>query len=206
MVFVLPFGIIINHLKMIVKKAFLILMSIFLIWQSYKLIGKVNALQIDSWVAASIFGFLLNLFITGIFAFSGFALPTQKLLPSSYYEINNPLKLKRTFNLLKVGLFRKFLLATFWKDKDQRKKYFNGKAKGIKNLVTQSQKSEFGHLIPFIIISIVSIFFLFEGKIKLVVIIVVINCFFNWYPIILQRHHRMRVDKILKRNNNRLIF
>jgi hypothetical protein len=181
------------------KKILLILASIFLTFQSYKLIGIVNELQVDSWVAALIFAFLLTFFVTGIFAFLGFALPTQKLLPEPYYNIKSSGRLNKIFIVFKVNLFRKFLLVTFWKNRDKRKRYFNGRVDGINNLITQSKKAEFGHLIPFVLLSILALFFITKGFIKLSIVILLINCLVNWYPIVLQRHHRMRVTKILNK-------
>ena len=135
----------------------------------------------------------MNLFVAGIFAFSGFAFPTQKILPISYYIIYHPKKLKRLYKLLRVNLFRQFILATLWKSQKQRKKYFNGTENGISNLTEQSMKSEFGHLIPFIIISFVSSYLILIGLVKLSVFTLLINLIGNLYPIILQRHHKMRI-------------
>jgi len=142
----------------------------------------------------------MNLFVAGIFAFSGFAFPTQKILPISYYIIYHPKKLKRLYKLLRVNLFRQFILATLWKSQKQRKKYFNGTENGISNLTEQSMKSEFGHLIPFIIISFVSSYLILIDLVKLSVFTLLINLIGNLYPIILQRHHRMRIQ-ILRKSN-----
>lgn len=60
-------------------------------------------------------------------------------------------------------------------------------------------KSEFGHLIPFLILSIVSIYLLMVGLSKLAVFTLLINVIGNFYPIILQRHHRMRIQLIEER-------
>ncbi len=182
-----------------IKKILLSLATCFLIWQSYVLLFNIDNLITDSWGLTIFIAWIINLFITGIFAFSGFAFPTQKLLPQSYYHIHNPKRLKKTYELLGVDLFRKILLATIWKSQKQRKKYFDGKEKGISNLVEQSEKSEFGHLIPFIIICFICIYLITIGAIKLAVISLLINLIGNLYPIILQRHHRMRIQIIRKR-------
>lgn len=141
----------------------------------------------------------MNLFVAGIFAFSGFAFPTQKILPISYYIIYHPKKLKRLYKLLRVNLFRQFILATLWKSQKQRKKYFNGTENGISNLTEQSMKSEFGHLIPFIIISFVSSYLILIDLVKLILFTLLINLIGNLYPIILQRHHRMRIQILRKK-------
>ena len=117
-------------------------------------------MDVQSWGLIIVVAWLLNLFITGIFAFAGFAFPTQKLLPNAYYQIYQPQTLVKAYKFLGVELFRKMLLATLWKSKKQRKKYFNGKKNGIENLIEQSMKSEFGHLIPFLLISLISIYLL----------------------------------------------
>lgn len=164
---------------------------------------NIHNLETSSWGVIIFVAWIINLFITGIFAFSGFAFPTQKLLPKSYYKIYHPKRLKKTFELLKVNLFRKMLLASFWRSQRQRKKYFDGKKNGILNLEIQSMKSEFGHLIPFIIITCVSIYLIAIGAIKLAVVSLLINLIGNLYPIILQRHHRMRIQIIRKSNSQK---
>lgn len=147
-------------------------------------------------------GWLINMFITGVFAFLGFAYPTQKLLPLSYYRIQNPTKLQLIYNTMRVDWFKKFLLATFWRNQNQRKKYFNGKRAGVSNLAVQSMKSEFGHLIPFIIINVVSVYLLAINLYALSIFTFILNVIGNLYPIILQRQHRMRIQYIYERQRN----
>ena len=150
-----------------INKILLLIASIFLIWQSIDLIINIDNFIINSWWSIFLSSFFINLFITGIFAFSGFAFPTQKLLPNSYYQIQDPKKLKKIYEAFQVHMFRRILLATIWKSKKQRKKYFNGTENGIPNLEEQSRKSEFGLLIPFIIISFVAIYLFIIGLIKI---------------------------------------
>ncbi len=182
-----------------IKKVLLSIATIFLIWQSYDLLRMIDKLELNSWGLILFTAWIINLFITGIFALSGFAYPTQRLLPKSYYTIYHPKRLKKTYDALRVNLFRQMLLATLWKSKKQRGKYFNGKMNGISNLVEQSMKSEFGHLIPFIILCFVSVYCFGIGAIKLGIFTFLINLIGNLYPIILQRHHRMRIQLIRKR-------
>lgn len=187
------------------KKVLLALASVFLIWQTVKLLSTIHEFNLDSIFGWFIIAWIINLFITGIFAFAGFAFPTQKLLPESYYRIKKPKKLQAGFELLKVDLFRKFLLATFWRNQQQRKNYFNGKKDGIATLVEQSMKSEFGHLIPLIIITIVCGYFVQINLITLTIFTLLFNIIGNLYPIILQRHHRMRIQLISERQQARKV-
>lgn len=186
-----------------IKKILFSLASIFLILQSYKLLTTIENFKMESFGLVIFIAWLINMFITGIFAFAGFAFPTQKLLPKSYYKIYHPKKLKKIYKILRVDLFRQMLLATLWKSKTQRKKYFNGKKSGIPNLIKQSMKSEFGHLIPFVIISFISAYLIAIGLIKLGIFTLLINFMGNFYPIILQRHHRMRIEIIRKRQQRK---
>ena len=187
-----------------VKKIGYSLLSLFLIYLSYQLLGNVQATKTDLWGVTFFNGWIINMYITGIFAFAGFVFPTQKLLPQSYYTIYQPQKLKKAYNLLKVDVFRKLLLATFWKNKEQRKKYFNGKVDGISTLEKQSMKSEFGHLIPFILLNMISLYLVSVDLTKLSLTCFLFNIIGNFYPIILQRHHRMRIQLIRQRHERRI--
>lgn len=186
-------------MKILVKKILLSLACIFLIWQSYELLRNISRVEMyaTGWIIFT--AWILNLFITGIFAFAGFAFPTQKLMYGSYYTIRRPDLLIKAYNLIGVKFFRLLLLATLWKSQKQRKKYFDGRKNGILNLQEQSQKSEFGHLIPFIILSALSLYFLFSDTPKLGLFAMIINIAGNFYPIILQRHHRLRIQNMRNR-------
>lgn len=182
-----------------IKKILLTAASIFLIWQSYNLIAQIHHVEKNNWGLLIFVGWVLNMFITGIFAFAVFAYPAQRLLPKSYYEIKQPNRLNKWFKLLKVEVFRTFLLATVWRNKAQQKRYFNGKKEGLQNLVTQSEASEFGHILPFFLISFLTIYLIAIGLWKLAIATFLFNVIGNFYPVLLQRHHRMRISRILKR-------
>ncbi len=180
------------------KKILFIAMSIFLVSQSYNLLLNVSYTSGKSWGYLFLAAWIITLFITGIFAFAVFALPVERLLPKSYYTVRQPKQLKKWCKTLKIEWFRKALLATLWRSKSQRDKYFNGRLDGIENLELQSKKSEFGHILPFIIINLVCVYFLIFGYFRLTLLTLIINIIGNFYPVLLQRHHRMRIA-ILKR-------
>jgi hypothetical protein len=143
-----------------------------------------------------VIAYLLTLFVTGVFAFVGFAYPTSRLLPNAYYKIKNPRALNRTFKILGVKYFQALLLLTFWGTKKNRIKYFNGTKAGLNNFIYQTKQSEFGHFAAFIIITALSLILLVYGYSLLVLFITIINIIGNLYPIILQRSHRIRIEKI----------
>lgn len=183
-----------------VKKILFSIFSIFLIFQSIKLNGLTVAMDADFWGFNILLGVLVNIFVTGVFAFSGFVYPTQRLLPNAYYKVSNVSFQKKIYKLLRIDLFRKFLLVTFWRKSEMQKTHFDGTRKGIDNLILQSKKSEFGHLIPFIILLCLSLYWIGLGQWKVGIVTTIINLVFNLYPVFLQRQHRMRVQFIRERH------
>jgi len=145
---------------------------------------------------AIIVSFLLNLYITGVFALPGFVIPTNRLLPSNYYKLTNPTLLVKVYKVMGISYFRNILLVLFWGRENNRKKYFNGTKSGLKNFIYQSKQSEFGHSISFVCILLISIVLLFKGYYSLVGVTTIINIIVNLYPLILQRYHRVRIEKL----------
>ncbi|WP_296704557.1 hypothetical protein [Algoriphagus sp.] len=186
-------------IKLILKKIFLSLGSIFLFYRSYELIINWEKIQSTTNAEILIFSILANLFILGSFALVGFAWPTYTLLPEKYYKIRDPRQLLKFGKKIGVPLFQKFLLLTFWRDQNQRKRYFDGTKSGIRNWIKESKSSEFGHLIPFIILLGLSIWSLLLGFWKIALVNFVLNSVANFYPIVLQRMHRARINKIIAR-------
>ncbi|WP_082921541.1 hypothetical protein [Lewinella sp. 4G2] len=179
------------------KKAALLLASLFLGYQSFALVHSLSDLTWNSWWLTLLMPVLLNLFVTGTFAFAGFALPTHRLLPEAYYHVRSPKQLLRWCQRLGVEQFRQFLLATFWRDRKQQAKYFDGTIAGVGHLDQESRKSEFGHLLPLLIISGVVVYLFVLGAVVPALVTLVINVIFNFYPILLQRHHRMRIQRMM---------
>ncbi len=98
--------------------------------------------------------------------------------------------------MLRVEVFRKFLMFFFWGKEKNRKKYFNGTRSGIQNFVYQTKQSEFGHLAALIAIGVLSIILVSHEYYLMAVLATGINFIGNFYPVILQRHHRMRLGNL----------
>jgi hypothetical protein len=180
------------------KKILLPLASLFLCYRFALLMLHLISSESDEYsnIEGFVIAFLLTLFITGIFAFPGFAYPTNKLLPDEYYKIKKPKKLNYVSKVLGVRYFKLVLLIAFWGWKKNRKKYFNGTKKGLKNFVFQTKQAEFGHLGAFIVILISSVILFINGHMYVVLIMTALNILGNMYPIILQRIHRARVHRL----------
>lgn len=182
----------------IIQQILFIGMSIFLIWQSYGIFMGLEFVENPSWSLQLVFALIFNLFITGIFAFAGFALPIEKVMPLNYFKIDDPKKVNFWFKKLKGESFRIFLLKTVWRKKANQKKFFDGTISGLKDFEIQTQKSEFGHLIPFVIISLICVYFVTRGFWWAIFFTMLVNVIFNFYPILLQRHHRARLARLKK--------
>jgi hypothetical protein len=73
---------------------------------------------------------------------------------------------------------------------------FDGTRSGFNNLIYQSKQSEFGHLIPFIALTLIALFCLIKGFWISALVILGINVIGNYYPIPLQRMHRYRITRM----------
>ena len=178
------------------RKLLLTSASLFLLWQSCKLAPQLVDLHDASAPLLIFVAWVYCLFVTGIFAFAGFAYPTERLLPEGYYTITNPPGLRRWYRILRVDWFRSALLATLWRSKEQGRRYFNGRRDGIGHLRQQSMKSEFGHLVPFLLLSAYAGYLSFRAAYVLAAAVFVINVVGNLYPVLLQRYHRMRLQRL----------
>jgi len=182
------------------KKVAFPVFSIFLGYQTYKITTFLTTTSPDrlSVLITFVLAYLLTLFITGVFAITGFAYSTHRLLPESYYTVRHPALLKKVYRLLGVKYFRLLLMVAFWGRKKNRKSYFDGTKKGLHNFIYQTKQSEFGHIASFAAIVFLSVVFLSKGYSLMVLLMTLINVIGNLYPVILQRYHRLRIQKIQK--------
>lgn len=186
----------------ILKKILFPIFSLFLVFRTIELIKNLSTSNPNdfSFLEFLVISFLLTLFITGVFAFLGFAYPTSKFLPDDYYKIKNPKRLNQLYKILGVKYFRIFLLLIFWGRNKNRQKYFDGNRKGLLNFIYQAKQSEFGHLSALVSILIVSVYLLVHGYTLLSTVITLLNIIGNLYPVLLQRYHRIRIEKITRYN------
>jgi len=75
----------------------------------------------------------------------------------------------------------------------------------LKDFSTQTKQAEFGHLAAFVSILLVSIVLLYYKYVMIFIMSNIINILANLYPILLQRSHRIqiqRLEKLSKRKND----
>lgn len=178
-----------------IKKVLYIFFSIFLAYRVVEMMKTLIALDGTnmSWYISLIYGVLLSVFCTGIFAFPGFVLSTSRLLPASYYTIHNKSALDKVYKYLGVDTFRKVIVKLFWGKQKNKKKFFNGKRSGMDQLIHMTNQSEFGHFGALLLLLVVSIIVLNHGYTLIFTVITIINIVGNMYPIVLQRKHRARI-------------
>ena len=185
-------------LKKVLKASLALIISAFLLFQSVKLLPALSHRDPTSVgiLEAFIWGYLLCLFLTGVFAFPVFAMTLYPLLGKKYYAISNPRRLRKIYRALKVDLFRRALLFFFWGSPKKRTEFFSGGKEGLNGLVIQTKQSEFGHVTAFVALIPALVYLLLQEHWKIALISFVVNIIGNFYPVILQRHHRMRVEKM----------
>lgn len=189
-----------------VKKTLFTTLSFVLTYNTYKLTTIFFELPPEkfSLLAIIISAISLNFLITGAVAFLGFVYPTSRILSNSYYKIKNTETLNLCYKWLGIDFFRLFLLKTFYR-KRNNKKYFNRTKSGVLLFDYNTKQSEFGHLIALILVFALSLVLLLEGHKYVFIWMQPLNILLNLYPIILQRKHRIIVERLINRIDNKRI-
>jgi len=182
----------------ILKKTLHIIFSSFLIWQTFMLTERILFKQQDTFLDSFVDALFLNLFVTGIFTIV-YSFPAHRILPKRYYSIENPKFLRRVGNIIQIDLFKKLLTNTIWKEKNNKKHFFSGFRNGFSNLEIASMKSEFGHFLGFCVVMMLTILLAIETNYLIAALVFIVNIFFNFYPFMLQRFHRLRVNELKNR-------
>lgn len=177
----------------ILLKSLHIMFSIFLIWQSILLVNRLTTNQFTRLTDILLNAIFINIFVTGIFTIV-YSFPIYKLLPSKYYKINKTKRLKAFCKIIQIDLFKKILVHTLWRKRHNKKYYFNGTINGLRDFEINSMKAEFGHFIGFTIVMVITIYIGIKGSLQSAIMIFIINILFNFYPFILQRYHRSRIE------------
>jgi len=188
----------------IIKKILHIIFSIFLIWQTVMLVERLLDNQPSDFSSRFIDAIFINLFVTGIFTIV-YSFPVYRLLPSGYYKINNPRLLKSWGQIIRIDLFKKLLTKTIWNKNQNKKYFFSGYRNGFNDLDIATRKSEFGHFIGFYVVMILTLLIGFKTHYAIAIMIFIVNIFFNFYPFMLQRFHRMRMNEIKNRLSEKMI-
>jgi len=182
----------------IIKKILHSLFSAFLIWQTIMLVERLLDNQPTDFSSKFLDAIFINLFVTGIFTIV-YSFPAYRLLPLGYYKIKNPRLLKMCGHIIQIDLFKKLLIRTIWNKKQNKKYFFSGLRNGFSDLEITTMKSEFGHFIGFVIVMILTVLIGIRDNLTLAIMILFVNIFFNFYPFMLQRFHRLKLNELKSR-------
>jgi hypothetical protein len=180
------------------KKIIFPILALFLAYRSWELLRAIWFMEAGTLEGPLLIFIpvLLNLFITGVFAFPGFVFPTHRLLPSGYYKVRNKARVLKFYRVLGIEYFKKALLLAFWGKEKNRKRFFDGTRQGLENLEYQTKQSEFGHLGAFVLLQAAVLLLLMKEAYWMALITMALNVVFNFYPIVLQRHHRIQMERV----------
>jgi hypothetical protein len=181
-----------------------IIFSFFLVWQTILLVERLLRNQPTDFSDKLLDAVFVNLFVTGIFTIV-YSFPAYRLLPKRYYSIKNPGLLKLCGQIIKIESFKKLLIRTIWNKKQNKNHFFNGSRNGFDDMEITTMKSEFGHFIGFCIVMIITILIGIRNSGTIAIMILVVNIFFNFYPFMLQRFHRLRLNELKKRLGKEIV-
>lgn len=148
---------------------------------------------IGSFMFAWVFNFMLMMVVLAI---NQAVMPrfTSRYFSSQKWEHNGSI-----YEWLGVNLFRKLLVWVGWEKLHKAENPVRKTTDALQHLEYCTRQSEFGHLVIFIIVSIMAASVAFDYGIDQAIWLIVLNFPLHLYPIILQRHNRPRYLRLLAR-------
>jgi hypothetical protein len=135
-------------------------------------------------------GISFSISLSTIFIILGIIIPAYKILPANYYKIGQPTMLKLICKIIGVKLFGKIIVFLFYNKQKIKATYFGNTQDKLNAFITKTERNEFGHFVPFLLISLISIYLVFINRSIFIPSIMLTNVLVNLYPVLLQRHHR----------------
>ncbi len=123
---------------------------------------------------------------------------------SDYYkrELSNLnfIKSEKLNFLLGVGLVKWLVKNTFLGIFNQKIKISSkGSVSDLYALRIEMTRAEIGHLFGFVVLFVFAVLKIVNQEYLFASIILVVNCFMNLYPALLQQQNKRRIDKLLMR-------
>ena len=155
------------------------------------LIWIVNYIGTKGFLFAWILNFIL---MTCVFMFTE-TLKSQ--FESDYYKEQNWEKSGKIYRSLGINLYRKLLVLVGWEKLNKKANPVNKNVDALLHLLYRTKQSEFGHLIIMFIVTGFNIYAAMKYGILESIWIFTLNILLNFYPIILQRYNRPRLQRAL---------
>lgn len=149
-----------------------------------------------------VFAWVLNLLLMSLFLYVDEIFHLQ--LTSSYFSTKAWEKQGKIYHLFGIHIFRKLLVITGWEKLNKPVNPVNKALKSLEHLELGTRKSEFFHLMIFIIVLGFTIFVAIRHGFVQSLWLLVLNLILNFYPVILQRYNRPRLQKLISAKNNTL--
>ncbi len=140
-------------------------------------------------------GVCFTISLSTIFIILGIIIPAYKILPHQYYKIWQPALLKFICKIIGVKLFGKIIVFLFYNKQKIKAAYFGSTQDKLAAFITKTERNEFGHLVPFVLITFFSVYLVIINRSIFVPAITLTNMLINLYPVLLQRHHRAYYHK-----------
>ncbi|MBW8684766.1 glycosyl-4,4'-diaponeurosporenoate acyltransferase CrtO family protein [Chitinophaga rhizophila] len=151
----------------------------------------VRFIRMDSLSFAWVLNFLLMLLVMA------FTETLRGPFTSPYYNAKQWERGGKVYEALGVNVFRKLLVLVGWEKLNKKSNPVEKGAEALAKLHNQTKKSELGHIIILFIVAGFNVFVAFRFGVLHSMWLLVLNILFNFYPIVLQRYNRPRIQRAL---------
>ncbi|RTE86293.1 MULTISPECIES: hypothetical protein [Gammaproteobacteria] len=163
------------------------------------LIGLAAVIWILRWKGSSsfVFAWTLNFILMMVMLFY-----TETLKPKlncAYFDTRAWEQAGNAYRYVGVHMFRKILIWTGWERLNKQANPVGKKKELLKQLEYRTRVSEFGHVVIFVVVSLVAVVVAWLHGLQGSVWLIATNILLNLYPVIVQRYNRPRYQKILSK-------
>jgi len=120
-------------------------------------------------------------------------------LKSSYFNSHPIEEQGKVYEYLGVNFFRKLLLISGWERSRKKETPIRRSLILLEYYEYRTRASEFGHTIIAIIIAFITVYVCLAYSFADTKWLIILNIFLNIYPIMVQRHNRPRVRRVIKK-------
>jgi hypothetical protein len=153
--------------------------------------GLIHYIGMQGFLFAWILNFLLMLCV---FPFTE-TLKSQ--LTSPYYNEKSWEQRGKLYESFGINFFRKLLVWIGWEKLNKKANPIEKNIKALMHLHYKTKQSELGHMIIFIIVLGFTIYVAFKFGVLQSLSLLILNILLNFYPILLQRYNRPRIERAL---------
>jgi hypothetical protein len=148
-----------------------------------------------------LFAWTLNyLLMSCVFAFTE---TLKSELASSYY-IEKPWEQRgKIYESFGINFFRKLLVWIGWEKLNKKANPIEKNTKALMHLHYKTKQSELGHIIILIIVLGFNIYVAFKFGVLQSLWLLILNILLNFYPILLQRYNRPRLERAINLSKRR---